>query len=83
MIKSFANQDMEKILGMVRRTQGFPDNVSIYLQKFDGLVEEANGFDPDGYLSNHLVYSPMGQVADIFRDIEYAHFGDDGDKADG
>ena len=82
MVKSFANQDMEKVLSMMRRTQGFPDNVSTYLQKYDGLVEEANGFDPDGYLSSHLIYSPMGQVADIFRDIEYAHFGEDGNKAD-
>lgn len=80
MIKSFANQDMEKILSMMRRTQGFPDNVSTYLQKYDALVEEANGFDPDGYLSSHLIYSPMGQVADIFRDIEYAHFGEDGNN---
>ena len=70
LVCSFANQELDRVVGALERSNDFPDNIQAFVRKFDTLLREADAIDPEGSLPDHFRHSAMAKVSDIFRDVE-------------
>ncbi len=73
LIRSFLNQEIGRVLGFLKTTKDFPNNILVYRENYDKMIQEAEACDMDGYLKGYFESSSVGRLNEIFRDVQQVH----------